>query len=514
MLIHPEPDFRENTRKFLRKHLQGIPGKVIVEGVGDEKEARERIEDQQERYNLIITHVHIPPDSEEFADTEKQQGLAFLKSIEQEGCGIPSILIVQSIREVIDDVEDLSRCRLIDESHPEEFEDKLLEKVKKSLSAVSGQVKDKGVAEEKIGKVDIYLNLSDKPSQYQMKGVGIDWDTPVNVLEFERDAMRKLIRRSKYIQKRPKWRDELRSIGSCLFKELCEKNSKLRGDFSKLIEKVNGEENVRIRFEADKSLSPVILEALLDIEHEDHWMLHAPIYHTVPVNSRAAPLFKDKRERKEPINCLIIAANAHGRVDDHFEWGELDLLESADVEADNILDYLKKNKTEFNIGKIRRIPNSERTVSLGKTFADQITEALEEEGPWHLVHFAGHSKCVKGEGYIFYPRENSAIAEDIDNFSRLLMKAKTRFIYLSSCESSQADFIFDLARKGIPSIVGFRWKIDDDKAAEYAQIFYENLFEKKKPLEYAFLETRKEMYRNYKDNQIWAAAMLIIQVRD
>ena len=73
--------------------------------------------------------------------------------------------------------------------------------------------------------------------------------------------------------------------------------------------------------------------------------------------------------------------------------------------------------------------------------------------------------------------------------------------------------MFELARQKIPAIIGFRWDIIDDQAAEHARIFYKYLF-KEKSLEYAFLKTRTDMYNRDDKHRIWAAPILIMQVRN
>ena len=70
--------------------------------------------------------------------------------------------------------------------------------------------------------------------------------------------------------------------------------------------------------------------------------------------------------------------------------------------------------------------------------------------------------------------------------------------------------MFQLARKNIPAVLGFRWEIDDKKAHEFAIKFYEHLFGDNKLLEYAFLEARKDMYFEYPHDRIWASPMLVM----
>jgi len=50
-------------------------------------------------------------------------------------------------------------------------------------------------------------------------------------------------------------------------------------------------------------------------------------------------------------------------------------------------------------------------------------------------------------------------------------------------------------------------------AFQYTQEFYRELLAgKKRSLEYAFLNARKKIYAMYKDNPIWAAPVLVVQI--
>jgi hypothetical protein len=87
-------------------------------------------------------------------------------------------------------------------------------------------------------------------------------------------------------------------------------------------------------------------------------------------------------------------------------------------------------------------------------------------------------------------------------------------VYLSSCHSSEENFVFELAKQGIPAVIGFRWDLEDKLAQKYTACFYRQLFQHRLKLEQAFLETRKEMHYQHIDNRIWASPMLIMQVND
>jgi hypothetical protein len=112
---------------------------------------------------------------------------------------------------------------------------------------------------------------------------------------------------------------------------------------------------------------------------------------------------------------------------------------------------------------------------------------------------------------LFFPGAkigSSPVKMEVSHFCGQL-KA-TQFLYLSSCRGSEVNLILALAENGIPSAMGFRWSVVDERAAEYADQFYQHLFSKKEHcVQHAFLETRQIMHGRYPDEPIWASPMLL-----
>ena len=186
---------------------------------------------------------------------------------------------------------------------------------------------------------------------------------------------------------------------------------------------------------------------------------------------------------------------------------QLDPLENVTPEA-AVVEHILSKKTR----RLKRI--GPKDVPAGRSFKDYLQEVLRAE-PWDLVHYAGHSHYddATGKGHLFFPGE---FVEELDMEVFNTYLAKTRFIYLSGCKSSEAGFVFELARLQIPGVLGFRWPINDRVALEFAKKFYESLFETIAApcLEKAFLSTRCAIRKTHKEDKIWAAAMLILQDTD
>lgn len=530
-----------------------------VETVKNVKAAWESLENQQYHYDLIIVHLHLAPDQQSPLDRAAQLGLAFLQDLSQKEWQPSSILVAPTKDDnLFQAVKLLPRCDLIFEG--ERLFDDLLDKAQECLKRVTYRepaalpvhTLEEHQKEEIFGNVDIWLNLQSQaysamyvPGHYEMYtyelgsrestyigsgGFFLNWKTLYDLAIKSRDL------EDVDAYPWPRWQEELKAVGESLRCEICEGEQKFKSDFKNLLKEVKNKiHNTRIRFklnvgtrdvkdskkvkdprdEYSEVLQAVVLEALLD-DQKKFLMLHAPIFRRLDVSrledkddeesQYRYPLFY-KQARAEALNCLIIEADTSGIVSIEQKHGQvrenLKHLTHLGEESEGLQKFLQKRHKVLRLSKDRLPENL--------SFKDWVANILEEQGPWHLVHYAGHSLYTEDKtGYVFFPGENYAEPMNIADFSKLLRLAQARFLYLSSCQSSEDDFVFQLANRGIPAILGFRWEIDDDKAEKYALKFYEYLF-KYRSLEQAFLEARTYAYRKYKKNRIWASPLLILQ---
>ncbi len=226
----------------------------------------------------------------------------------------------------------------------------------------------------------------------------------------------------------------------------------------------------------------------------------------------------DKVTINSPINCLIIESAVEGQVSGDFpNFGP---LSNVPEEAKWLQNFLKGKEQVKPIVKVDRVLRiQEKNVPKGKSFHQYVREILREDCLWHIVHYAGHSYYDDKEhkGYVIFPGPRGGKvhgeAVEIERFAQWL-RDSTCFIYLSSCHSSESNIVFELAKEGVPAIVGFRWDIDDKRAAEHARVFYTDLLAGSQSLDYAFLKARQETYESCNKDKTWAAPMLILQMLD
>jgi len=271
----------------------------------------------------------------------------------------------------------------------------------------------------------------------------------------------------------------------------------------------------------EKKLHAVALEAIFgphEFRKKDYWMLHAPIYRSLPeCPAWGYPLFHEEDEdmRGCPINVLIIESPTEGPTQLGKSTIQLDKLDNVVRECRFLEKYLRafQTKGSVSIGEVKLIS----CKSKKEPMKELLWKAIENENQrWHVVHYAGHSyfNHLTQEGYVFFPGPHETIEIiKVGQLSSWLRKVDTRFIYLSSCHSSDVDFVFAMASQYIPAILGFRWDIDDDMAYQFTKALYRKLLGgKKQSLEYAFLKARKKIYDKDKLNPIWAAPVLVIQL--
>ena len=496
---------------------------VRIDRVEDEKRAKAKIGSRA--YQLVIAHQHLARDSKTPIQEGEARGLVLAQWLDADTARIPTILLTfQSDEKVIAATNRLQNCEAVFIGL-DRWEDSLIKRVGQGLAL---QTTEQPREELKRLEVDIYIDPVNNRAEADMRGVNFACSVPKEFLRIQRSAILKLSMKAAEEADRTdrtggeKWHKRLQKLGKALMRHIFRENMEFYRKFERLVEKVGGLQNIRIRFIVEEETHAVALEAIFGPHElqsrEDYWMLHAPIYRSIrDCPGYRYPLFHqdDRAMKGRDINVLIIESPTEGIVTLNGLEKQLSRLNNVVRECDFLEEYFHRVKDAGNvhIGAIKRVsaeaPEAPMLEALRKT--------LGKENPhWHIVHYAGHSyfDLPTKEGFVFFPGAGDRI--DIvkaDKFSAWLRDADTRFIFLSSCHSSEAGFVLAMARTEIPAIVGFRWDIEDDMAVAYTEMFYRALFEgDDRCLEHAFLKARKGIYEDNPLNPIWAAPVLVIQV--
>jgi hypothetical protein len=142
-----------------------------------------------------------------------------------------------------------------------------------------------------------------------------------------------------------------------------------------------------------------------------------------------------------------------------------------------------------------------------------LLRTLNEKN-FDVVHFAGHSLTTRnGLTLLVLPSDRPGEAEgmSIHAFAEGVAAANARLVYLSSCEGSSANTVASLGQRGVPHVIGFRWIVDDERAAEFARLFYSELFGPKSAMiSGAFRAACRGVYKpeHVEASPIWASPVL------
>jgi hypothetical protein len=317
-----------------------------------------------------------------------------------------------------------------------------------------------------------------------------------------------------------------------------------------LIHRVNGVKNIWIQFRVPyRNMPSIPFEAILQCDRFDEQeqdsessfqLVHSPVYRVVgdpsaPESELRAPFLSGLHKGvSKKISCLVIDASTSGPVDRRIDSGLPASLDKISEYGAREIDIVSTQFSEMSqqgvvieIGSISFESDAERQDPVG-ALSDKIASSK-----WDIIHFSGHSYFKAGanpdqdDGYIFLPGKRAAIPVNIIQVADWFNRAN--LVFMSSCQSAEPAFVNALAERGIPTIIGFRWKVSSIGATQFAGLFYYNLFhgEKTGDIEPAFVEAQRSLMDPSKyplpssfsdealwskpDERAWASPMLVMQ---
>lgn len=273
-----------------------------------------------------------------------------------------------------------------------------------------------------------------------------------------------------------------------------------------------------IRFVTGKHEYPVLLEAICD-DKWGWWMFEAPITRSLTVSTWAEPLFWDENSITRQLNILIV----EGEADGYLKQGQLEgqfLAQSKYIHDEcNAIGELVTNAS--GVDNVIRVPDPKSGLGGADSFATRIQEVLNGSmgiDVFDIVHCAAHSFVHDGIAYLAVPNSIEASRPDsirVEQFAEWLKGAGTRLLYLSSCSDATQELISQLARQGVPAIVGYRWAVPDDVANIVATSFYNYICRKNRSLEQAIVYARKQAkwWKNEMPDA-WISPVMVLQTAD
>ena len=336
---------------------------------------------------------------------------------------------------------------------------------------------------------------------------------------------------------RPGWARRIHDHGALLFRELIVATLG-PGLFSHLESSAGGLRNLAFRFRVeDASLycapfeATVRLSGLPPMGTEDDFtqnpfvLINAPIARRIKVANLYVATKSQQELRAAKILFIRsqVGENPSGRTGwdiarvperdpetGRFRLSDFEFrrLENIDRELNDLKALAAKDCTIFNL----------EVLDLS-AFADpRGAEALIVEkltlNQYDVVHFAGHSLTTRdGLTLLVLPGGKPGQAEgmSVHTFAEGAAAAGARLVYLSSCQGSSANAVANLAQRDIAHVIGFRWDVDDERAADFARHFYSDLFGRQSSsICNAFRTACRGVYepKHVEASSIWASPIL------
>jgi hypothetical protein len=304
------------------------------------------------------------------------------------------------------------------------------------------------------------------------------------------------------------WRVRLDTLSAGLLGTFVTAQTQFQIDLEEALRVVGKVENTLLQFHVTPEQYVVAFETIRHPRSASYWMLGAPVFRSVVTKAERAgpPLFETGEH--EPLKCLLIVADAHGETLLTDPQGNKipkkypRLLAAAEeCKAVNTL-IEKQRKVGVNV-RVPEILGDKEPVRLL-----DLKRRLSQR--WDIIHYVGHTEHVGNQGYFILPGEvaGSCFPVGVEELAPFL--ANSRFLYLSSCQSSSSGFIVRLAEHGVTCVLGFRVQVPDATATDYAERFYTEFF-RTQSVEEAFTETRRHFHKEIPKSRIWACALLVVQ---
>jgi hypothetical protein len=470
-------------------------------------DARRRLRGNQTPYSAVVCQIDAP-ESPSTASSD-DAGIALLASLPKyrHGAARP-ILYSYSLAPISRSAtENIHHCVCVTD-------------IEHLVSEASATLQRDG-DQEKLLNVVFSLDLAKGIWSYELKGKNFQFDYADSLI-IDGSTLSRLIELSEIVGNLEKWELSLRSIGGALLELFFKRNGNFAWLFAEGVGQAGGFERTSICFRIERSVHPIMLEALVTPVENEFWMLKAPLYRKLQhVLATRYPLYSPNSPAPLEINCLVIESEAEGSAPALAR--SFSRLAYVAEECNWVQDFLLKNRTRLALGSVLKVSpalvraHNEQTQQK-RSFKDFVKDLLrgdlkQEFGDeWHLIHYAGHSYYddKRNVAYLLFPGDDYIEAVDSALFSAWLGSAC--FVYLSSCTSYATEFVFELAKNRVPAVMGFRWELEDQSAFQFAKEFYSELSKHSQhSLERAYLRARQNLHEKDQSDKTWAAPILVLQ---
>jgi len=440
-----------------------------------------------------IVHDELPADTKSIP--APTGGFKLADVVQQRGSSMPVTLF---------------HCRALTETDTQAIADRRLHLTRNSDQGIRELI-DRVLGSPALGdRIDITMDLSRNPREcrYDISCKALPESIRSGSLKVSKVALTTAQRLSTNLDTDEQWQTVLDRLGGHLLQSLISKQNVFSTALKIVLNEAGADDRSRLHFKLHPRQYEVAFEAIRHPGKELPWMLRAPMIRSLSDGSDApaAPIMQQGELR--PHNCLILLSSASGicNIKDAagatIETVQYRTLNEAKTECDEIESLLNKARDSGKaIGEVE-------VAGRNNPLTTAAMKSKLAERTWDVVHYIGHTDYLSDRGYFIVSGLEGAEALGIEEVAPHLQD--TRFVYFSSCEGTKLAFVRRLAQHGVPTVLGFRVKVHDQRALEHAICFYEYLLDRYS-IEQAFHRTRLHFHQRYPQERLWACSSLIMQ---
>ncbi|MGP0089137.1 MAG: CHAT domain-containing protein [Xanthobacteraceae bacterium] len=403
------------------------------------------------------------------------------------------------------------------------------ESISEALHGLSAPVP--ATNEPPVGKVEMEIGAANIRVVFAVTGKGVvteitrTWTGRKKLARMERKFLNWELRRRSDVEIHyaDDWDQTFQETGEDLADELAYSAEEFGKGMSRCLDDVGTVDNIHFRFslltdgpELSHPFVHVPFELLYDTSKNHFVRSLAPVARRICLHdgSLTAKPLANAKSLSGPL--LFVKSNAHGSLvlRGNLFNGKARLvfpkLDALDAEFEGVQRARAEARSEAPAPIQLSLTAGQDTVTL-------LREAmLPQDGrtpQLQILHFAGHSvRADDGAVFLILPGDapGKVVPLSIHDFANWARHCELRLVLLSSCQSSSPDAIFRLAQAGIPSVIGFRWEVDDKEAAFFTQSLHHQLA-KQVSLARAFHRAVSESQTKYPASPTFASAMLVVQ---
>jgi len=263
-----------------------------------------------------------------------------------------------------------------------------------------------------------------------------------------------------------------------------------------------------LQFEIPRDLSSLPLEFIREDGSNEYLILQHPFSRLlIGVSPKREAISPNLLALSNQLRVLLIASNTIPTID-------------------GVDDEIRQLQAFFETQDF--FPVKADILSTEVATKEHIREILKNPD-YDIVHFAGHGHYnidSPEESCLFFWEGNNKTGNIVTmtaaELKLLLDQSSVRFVYLSCCYGTTAgdsgslvndDFVGladAVVQAGVPSVLGYRWRVSDLGARQLAVAFYHSLLEQGS-IEIALWQARCELAVD-RNNPTWLSPILIHQV--